>query len=149
MKMRRRKKRIYYSHPILFYNKPIEKKALRLISFKFKNVEIANPRNFHSLKMNDYCDIVKKCDILVAQPLSKKVLSAGVCKEIKTAFKSKIPVFCLDVNSGKIFKINNLDKFKCLNQEETILAFRAHYFSLLQRPKSRSDHATEPAGLIY
>lgn len=123
-----RKKRIYYSHPIIFYGKPIERGALRIIKSKFKNAEIVNPRNYPHLKMDDYCDMVKKCDILVAQPVSKKVLTCGVCNEIKTAVKSKIPVFCIDVKGGKIFKINSLDKFKCLNREETIRAYYNYDF---------------------
>lgn len=113
---------------MIFYYSAIERKALKIIKFKFKNAEIINPRNHPHLGMGDYCDMVKKCDILVAQPLSKKVLTAGVFKEIKTAFKNKIPVFRLDVKSGKIFRISSLEKFKCLNQEETIRAFHLYPF---------------------
>ena len=117
------RKRVYYSHPIIFYFKPIEKKALEIIKSKFKNIKIVNPRDFPFLGMENYCDIVKECDILVAQPLSEKVFSCGVFDEINTALKSNVPVFCLDINTEKIFRIDSLYGFKCLNREETIRAF--------------------------
>ncbi len=91
IKKSKNKKRVYYSHPMVLYGTSIEKNALKLVRSKFDNVKIINPSDFPDCEMNDYCDIVKKCHILVAHPLSKNVLSAGVVKEIKTALKHEIP----------------------------------------------------------
>lgn len=117
--MRNVKKKVYYSHPMKFYDMPIERKALRIIKSKFKNSKIINPKNLPYVKMDDFCNFVKKCDILVAHPLSKNVLSAGVWKEIKKAFKCRIPVFCLDLERRTIFKMDSLKGFRCLSREET------------------------------
>ena len=102
--------------------------ALRIIKSKFKKTIIINPRNHDFTDMDDFCALVRKCDMLVAQPLSKNVLTAGVRAEIETAFKFKIPVFCLDLESRKISKIKSLKHFKCLSVEETRHATRTYFF---------------------
>jgi len=99
--------------------------------------------------MEDYCDIVKECDILVAQPLLEKVFSCGVCNEIKTAFKNKIPVFYLDVKGRRVFQINSLKGFRSLTRKETICAFRSVTAELESKKLVERLTPSEKVGRIY
>lgn len=87
--------RVYYAHAMCLYGKEQEKKELALIREKFKDAEIINPAKHQNLPMDDYLELVDKCDVVVFSRLLGQVTS-GVGKEVNYALEKGKDVYMLN-----------------------------------------------------
>jgi len=87
--------KIYYAHPICFYESEIEKKQLTIIRSKFKDAEIINPANYPSSSMDFYFSLVEKSEKIIFSCLLGKITS-GVGKEVNYALNKGKEVYMLN-----------------------------------------------------
>lgn len=108
---------IYYAHFKGIYNTLQEEKDMKLISEIFPNAIIVNPnskrhqKGYQTLGMKYFTDIVQKCDCLVFRSCLNGKITAGVCKEIKTAKDNHIPVIELPNLSNRKMSIKKTRKY--------------------------------------
>lgn len=87
--------RIYYAHPMSWYDSLEEKNALEVISNYFKGCKIINPNNYEFRKRVKHCKKknvmeiflheVRNCDTIVFSSFKDGYLGAGVAREVLEA----------------------------------------------------------------
>lgn len=108
---------LYYAHPMIFYGTDRERRALSLIENVFRNVQIINPRNYKLADMDEYIQLVKKCDMVVFECIND-VITAGVGREVIVAMKHNIPVFQIKENKEEIVRVKEI-RNRVLTVDET------------------------------
>ncbi len=83
--------RVYYAHPIAFYNTNIEMSDVNLLLRL--GFTVVNPKDLKlGADMDKYLAKVRKCDIVAFRPFEDNKIGSGVAMEISEALKHNIPV---------------------------------------------------------
>ena len=125
---------LYYAHPMIFYGFARERRALSLIENVFRNVQIINPRNYKLADMDEYIQLVKKCDMVVFECIND-VITAGVGREVIVAMKHKIPVFQIKENKEEIVRVKEI-RNRVLTVDETNWLYKG----LLLNPTKSTEY---------
>lgn len=116
-------KTIFFSHPRITYNTPLEKYWMKKIKRKFKFAKIENPNTsywitqFFKYGEKAYLDLIERSIITIGLPITSTELTDGVAQELIHSLKIGIPTYVIIDNTLK--RILNLNSFKILSNSET------------------------------
>lgn len=115
------KSKIYYAHPISFYNTEKEKLLSNLLLSH--GYEVVNPNTpeseegYKDFGMDYFYGLVKNCNALAFQRFDDGMIGAGVAGEIKIAFEINIPVY--DISYGLMSLTHNIPENSFLSIKDT------------------------------
>jgi hypothetical protein len=130
--MSNKKPKIYFGHPINFYNTKKESELIVIIKEVFPDFRIENPaKKIHSLNYQKwrektcsgmdyfYEKVLPKMDAGVFMTFKDRMFGAGVFDEMAWLHNNKKEVWEIDYDGGILSRIHKLDYSRKLSVEET------------------------------
>lgn len=105
--------KIYYAHPMIMYGSLKESEDLKIISEKYPEAEIIDPRYIRNKDLENrmliYLNTIENCDLVVVRRIPNFQLTAGIGKEINHALEKGITV--LEIKNKKFYHLNKKQSY--------------------------------------